>query len=170
MAGMPAASSAHGPARRFTGRPHNHATVATHRPARVLVECGDGAAAFARMQVLHAAGYEVSWCPGPDGHPVRRCPLINGAECPLVERADVVLSSLGLQHEAARLVLEAADLTHPELPVVVETSDSSAEEWTSVVGSHLLVSAPATGDDLVTAVTAALAAGAVTGHEGRLDH
>lgn len=155
-------AAAHGlpvQARRFADRRHNHPTIPNgqRRPA-VLVECDDGAAAFARMQLLQAAGYRVSWCPGPDGHPVRRCPLIDGSECPLLAKADVMVSSLGLDHESARLVLRAADSSHPELAVVIETTDASAETWSSVVDSHRLVAAPGSAVDLVTAVTEALAA------------
>lgn len=161
MAGLAAAHGPTGPPRPFAERKHNHPAVPTgsHRPT-VLVECDDGAAAFARMQLLAAAGYQVLWCPGPDGHLVRRCPLINGAECALVAKADVVVTSLGLAREAARVVLEAADARHPELPVVIETTDESADAWSSVVDSHRLIPAPASATDLVSAVNEALASAA----------
>lgn len=159
MAGLAALHGPGVPTRPFADAKHNHPWVAgNERRPTVLVECGDGGAAFARIQLLQAAGYRVSWCPGPDGHPVHRCPLVNGTECPLVARADVVVSSLGLDHEGARAVLQAADTTHPGLAVVIETSDASADTWKSVVDSHQLVSAPASASDLVTAVTEALAA------------
>lgn len=96
--------------------------------------------------------------PGARREPCPSLPLVHGTECPLLAKADVVVSSLGLERDSARAVLQAAGATHPELPVVVETTVDSADTWTSVVDSHRLVSAPASASDLVRAVTEALAA------------
>ena len=127
------------------------------RPApRVLVEVDDGAEAFARVRVLEAAGYHVSWCPGPDGHPARRCPLVHEGTCPLVDAADVVVTALRLHHESTRDVLDALARTKPDLPVVVEAAGPAAERWSAAVGDRTVVCAPTSSTELVAAVGEAL--------------
>ena len=136
----------------------NHPSVYAGRPPRVLLEMRNGGEAFARLRLLQTAGYEVSWCPGPEGHPVRRCPLMNGDVCPLVESADVLVCALGLDQQSGREVLDALHRTRPELPVVVETTASQAERWEPLVAHHRVVNAPTSAKDLVTAVNQAMAA------------
>ena len=123
---------------------------------RVLVEVDDGAEAFARVRVLEAAGYQVSWCPGPDGHPARRCPLVTEGACPLVDAADVVVTALRLHDRSAREVLAALARARPELPVVVEAPASSAEQWAADIGDRAVVYAPTSSTELVAAVGEAL--------------
>jgi hypothetical protein len=141
--------------------PVNHPSRYSRRPARVLVEAEDGAEAFARLRMLQIAGYDGAWCPGPERRGTRGCPLVNAGHCPMVDDADVVVTSLRLDHDAARLVLEAMDRHHPQLPVVIETTSSSAEEFAPLVGCHRVVAAPTTPADLVSAVAEALSSVAV---------
>lgn len=128
----------------------------SRRPSRVLIEVDDGAEAFARLRVLEAAGYHVSWCPGPDGHRGRRCPLVSEGSCPLVDDADVVVTALGLHHAATRDVLAALARARPELPVVVEAPAPSAERWADAVGDRAVICAPTSSTELVAAVADAL--------------
>ena len=59
---------------------------------RILVEAEDAGVRAAALTALGKAGYEVETCAGPrPGHP---CPLLAGAPCPLVDRADVVVHAL----------------------------------------------------------------------------
>jgi hypothetical protein len=123
---------------------------------RVLLEVDDGAEAFARLRVLEAAGYHVSWCPGPDGHPARRCPLVCDGACPLVDTADVVVTSLRLHRASTRDVLDALARSRPELRVVVEATAPSAAQWAETVGDRPVLYAPTSSTDLVAAVGDAL--------------
>ena len=126
------------------------------RAPRVLVEVGDGAEAFARLRVLEAAGYHVSWCPGPDGHPARRCPLVTDGSCPLVDAADVVVTALRLHQASTRDVLDAIARARPDLPVVVEATAPSAARWADAVGDRPVICAPTSSTELVAAVGEAL--------------
>lgn len=125
------------------------------KPPRVLVEAEDPAAAFARLRILAAAGYEVAWCEGPEGHRFRQCPLVRGAPCALVDSADVVVTCLGMEHSSARQILSSIDRRGTR-PVVVETTLESADRWMGDVGPHRVVAAPATPRELLGAVTEAL--------------
>lgn len=124
--------------------------------ARVLVEAEDKAAAFARLRILETAGYQVAWCPGPESHLFRQCPLARSRQCPLVDSADVVVTCLEIGRPSTRQILTAMGRAHPELPVVVETTAETAEQWAQVVGRHRVVVAPATSRHLVAAVSEAL--------------
>ena len=126
------------------------------RAPRVLLEVDDGAEAFARLRVLERAGYHVSWCPGPDGHPTRRCPLVTEGSCPLADDADVVVTALRLHHDSTREVLGALARAKPELPVVVEATAPSAKRWAAAVGDRPVVYAPTSSTELVAAVGEAL--------------
>ena len=123
---------------------------------RVLVEAADGAEAFARVQVLEKHGYDAAWCPGPPEAVASRCPLVAGDECPLAGWADLVVTSLGLDHPAGREVLEALRRHHPELPVVVEATQRDAADWAFLVDGHRVLSSPPTAEALIGAVAAEL--------------
>ena len=59
---------------------------------RVLLEAADAGLRGAATEVLAAAGFQVTACPGPGvDHP---CPLLDGQPCGLVQRADVVVHAL----------------------------------------------------------------------------
>jgi len=157
------------PGHRHPGVPANHPSVYTRRQPRVLVEAADGGEAFSRLRLLETAGYQASWCPGPERRPQRRCPLLGGTDCPLIDKADVVVCALGLDHESTREVLQAMHRVYPGKAVVLETTASSADEWAPLVAGHRVVRAPATPAALTAAVAEALAGLNAIQHPSALD-
>jgi DNA-binding NarL/FixJ family response regulator len=116
----------------------------------VLVEHPDEAAALAIASGLRFAGYAVGVCPGPAGH--GRCPLSGPAGCAPAHDADLVVSSLGYEHEAAREVLRELRTRYPETPLLVEApSQMDADLRELLNGCHQLP-APASAEQVVAAV------------------
>lgn len=130
----------------------DHPSVRGGVRRRVLVEASDGAEAFARVRLLERNGYDAAWCPGPPEAIGSRCPLVAGEECPLTDWADVVVTSLGIDHPAGREVLEALRRCHPDTPVIVEAGRTAREQWPHILEGHRVLSAPTTADDLLDAV------------------
>lgn len=130
----------------------DHPVVRSRARPRVLLEVGDGAEAFARVRVLERHGYDVAWCPGPPDALGSRCPLVSGTSCPLTDWADVVVTSLGVNHPAGREVLEATRRERPGLPVVVEASRDEGEEWSALLQGHRVLRMPVTTEALLDAV------------------
>jgi hypothetical protein len=66
---------------------------------RVLIEDPDLDAGLAAAWALRKAGYTVAICRGPE--PDEYCPLVGPGDCTLVVGADVVVSGVGPEIEAA---------------------------------------------------------------------
>ncbi len=116
----------------------------------MLVEHPDEAAGLAIASGLRFAGYAVAVCPGPAAH--GRCPLTGPAGCAPAHDADLVVSSLGYEHEAAREVLRELRTRYPDTPLVVEApSDTDAGLRELLHGCHQLP-APTTPEQIVAAV------------------
>ncbi len=67
--------------------------------ARVLIENPDRADLWAHADLLRKAGYDVAMCGGPTDEEAQErtvCPLVANGHCPLVEGADVVVSTTSL--------------------------------------------------------------------------
>ena len=69
--------------------------------ARVLIENPDRADLWAHAELLRKAGYDVAMCAGPtdesaEGQERAVCPLVAQGHCPLVDEADVVVSTTAL--------------------------------------------------------------------------
>src|ERR1019366_6961835 len=117
---------------------------------RVLVEDPDGEAGLAIASGLRFAGYAVAVCPGPRGH--GECPLTGPAGCAPAHDADLVVCSLGYEHEAAQEVLRELRTHYPDTPLLVEApSDIDADLRELLDGCHRLP-APATPEQVVAAV------------------
>lgn len=86
---------------------------------RVLLENPDREAALAAVDVLRHAGYAVAVCPGPDE--TAECPVSCDEGCALVEGADVVVTTLGSDHEPGREVPAALRRRYPGRRLVVES-------------------------------------------------
>ena len=84
----------------------------------MLVEHPDEATGLAIASGLRFAGYAVAVCPGPRGH--GQCPLTGPAGCAPAHDADLVVCSLGYEHEAAREVLRELRTRYPDMPLLVE--------------------------------------------------
>lgn len=137
---------------------------------RVLIENPDRADLWAHADVLREAGYDVALCGGPiaetehvpwyrrpfsaDSQPVERrqrvlCPLVTGGDCPLVEGADVVVSTTQLTD--GREIL--ATLSARSSPVlVVEGTTSQLERDSDAIGDSVEVTLPILPQQLVQAV------------------
>jgi len=107
-----------------------------HPRPRVLVEESDVAQAYAYWRLLDNNGYEALWCRGPRGLSPRPCPLVACGQCALVERADVVVSSLGLHHQSSRKVVAALRRLHPKTPVVIQASQQMLARWAPLFEGH----------------------------------
>jgi len=116
----------------------------------VLVEHPDEETGLAIASGLRFAGYAVAICPGPAGH--GRCPLTGPAGCAPAHDADLVVSSLGTESEAAREVLRELRTHYPDTPLLVETpSDMDTGMGELFDGCHQLP-APASTEQIVAAV------------------
>jgi hypothetical protein len=86
---------------------------------RVLVEHPNEATGLEIASGLRFAGYAVGICPGPHGR--RQCPLTGPAGCAPAHDADLIVCSLGYEHETARAVLHELRTRFPEKTLLVET-------------------------------------------------
>jgi RimJ/RimL family protein N-acetyltransferase len=103
---------------------------ARRRGPRVLVEGHGGT--WRGAAAARAAGAEVLGCPGPEGRPGRRCPVLDGGTCPLVEGADAVVvtrrDDTGDAAALADTLAEAHRRAHPELMVLVDDGHDRTDE------------------------------------------
>jgi hypothetical protein len=116
----------------------------------VLVEHPDERTGLAIASSLRFAGYAVAVCPGPRGR--GQCPLTGPAGCAPAHDADLVVGSLGYEHDAAREVLRELRRRYPAMPLLVEVpSDIDADLRELLDGCHRLP-APATPEQVLAAV------------------
>lgn len=118
---------------------------------RVVVEHPDAAVRWAYSGILREAGYETRSCSGPGEG--ARCPLVETGCCPLVEGADVVVTSVDLGDDIVRALAARA---WPAM--VVEVPGQEAGRYRLLAPSATLVSMPVTGEVLREAVAVACAA------------
>ena len=119
----------------------------------VLLEGPESADTGELWEALDAAGYRVTWCPGPAGPPPVWCPLLGGERCTLVESADAVVCGLGFEHQVCRQVLAGLERLHPDMPVIVPATAGGAGAGASP-GTR--VTGPVAVPDVVETVAAAL--------------
>jgi hypothetical protein len=131
--------------------------VAAPRGTRVLIEDPDGADAFAYWRLLTDNGYEAQWCPGPEGHLGGRCPLLTSGHCDLVEHADVVVSSLGIDNVPSRKIVGAIKRLYPKKPVVIQASQREVERWANLMDGSRVLPTPVTRRALLGSVEGVLA-------------
>jgi len=117
---------------------------------RVLVEHPDEKLGMDIASGLRYAGYAVAICPGPRGH--ARCPLTGPAGCAPAHDADLVVCSLGLEHETAREILHELRTRYPETPLLVEVAPDAGTELRGLLDGCHLLTAPATPEQVVQAV------------------
>ncbi len=122
---------------------------------RVLIENPDGADLWAHADVLREAGYDVAMCGGPTAavpgeHQERTvCPLIAEGQCPLVEGADVVVSTTYLT-DGREIVAKLSARSSPAL--VVEGTSDDLERNSDVIGDAVRVEFPVLPEQIVEAV------------------
>jgi hypothetical protein len=131
--------------KRTLGRDHartwgQRAEVTPPRP-RVLLESPDGAEAHSAWSLLARHGYDTMWCPGPTER--RECALVEKGRCPLVDRADVIVSALDQSErrcgEVARRLDEVAnDPSRPTPMVVVRPSTIADDIASSLLHCHVV--------------------------------
>jgi hypothetical protein len=143
---------------------------------RVLIENPDGADLWAHAEILREAGYDVALCHGPS-KPVERapwfrrlgtvadpeqsppdeertlCPLVVEGRCPLVEGADVVVSTTELP-EGREVLAALSSKGSPAL--VVEGTRSHLDRDRDVIAAATAIEFPVTEKRLLTAVEDAL--------------
>ncbi len=116
----------------------------------MLVEHPDEVTGLAIASGLRFAGYAVAVCPGPPGR--GQCPLTGPAGCAPAHDADLVVCSLGYEHEAAREVLRELRTRYPDTPLLVEVpTDIDADLRELLDGCHQLP-AHASPEQIVAAV------------------
>lgn len=128
---------------------------ASNRPT-VLVETEDGAEAVALWRALGRHGYRMQWCPGPDRDSNRRCSMVTSGQCPLVSRADVVLSHLDFTCEASRETLAALQDSPSAPPVLVSAPSFVQARYPEVRRDVTVIPDNLTGHRAVSAVDDAL--------------
>lgn len=138
---------------------------------RVLIENADRADLWAQARILREAGYEVAMCSGPTAGSGRApwfrrlplvragsapelgertvCPLVAEGHCPLVEGADVVVSTSGLTD--GREILTALGARRGQA-LVVEGTVFDLERARDVAGDAVELKFPVTPRQLVDAV------------------
>ena len=136
---------------------------------RVLIENPDRADLWAHADLLREAGYDVAVCGGPtaetervpwfrrlfttDPQPERQertlCPLVAEGHCPLVEGADVVVSTMTLTDGRE---IRAALGERPSPALVVEGTSSELERESDAIGNPVEVPLPVLPSQLVEAV------------------
>jgi hypothetical protein len=145
---------------------------------RVLIENPDGADLWAHAEILREAGYDVAMCAGPaadtervpwfrrrplswvdpqrtegQGRTERRqrtvCPLIAEGHCPLVEGADVVVSTTRLT-DSREILATLSARSSPAL--VVEGTSDDLERSDDVIGDAVQIKLPVLPEQIVDAV------------------
>jgi hypothetical protein len=141
----------------------------------VLIENPDEAELGAHEEILLAAGYDVATCTGPSAHspggagfqhrsftlegmePTKServpCPLTLGQRCPLVDGADVVVSSTTLVDSRDILAVHGAE---GGSGLVVEGASHALERDRDVIGGATVIVEPVTEERLLAAVRQAL--------------
>ncbi len=118
--------------------------------ARVLIENPDGADLWAHADVLRKEGYEVAMCGGPDAELEHTaCPLLAEGQCPLVDGADVVVSTTQLA-DSREILASLSARKSPAL--VVEGTSSDLERDRDVTGDAVELTLPVLPRQLVDAV------------------
>lgn len=123
----------------------------------VVVESDHTAAREALVQSLHAQGFDVTTCSGPNHLHAGGCPLVETSDCPQVARASAVIHDLDLDDEHDREVLLTLRARYPQLPVVVEASFQSARRHAQVLEDCVVVP-PFSFDHLAEVVRATVTA------------
>lgn len=120
---------------------------------RVLIENPDGAELWAHADLLREAGYDVAVCGGPaaetEDHDHTVCPLVTEGRCPLVEGADVVVSTTRLT-DGREIIAKLSARSSP--PLVVEGTTPDLERDGDVIGEALEITLPVLPEQLVEAV------------------
>lgn len=122
----------------------------------VLIEYEDRGVAFAAERLLDRHGYSVAVCGGPTHLRGGRCPLVTSGECPLVDRADVIVHGLDLDRGANRAVLEEIRRTRPGRRIVVEATEPARMKHRQILDGCEVVSFPMRSNALVQAVERAV--------------
>ena len=100
--------------------------------AQVVIESRRPDAAAALASALFRAGMDPLLCKGPlrtEGG----CPLLDGARCALLDRADAVVYDLELDRAVDRVVLKSLVVEHRGMPVITERSTEERRRH----GEHL---------------------------------
>jgi hypothetical protein len=139
---------------------------------RVLIENPDRADLWAHADLLREAGYDVAICGGPvaeiapapwhrrvfsstsgsdeaEHRPRVLCPLVTGGHCPLVEGADVVVSTTQLTDGGEIL---AALSARTDLALVVEGTSADLDRERAAIGDSAAITLPVLPQQLVQAV------------------
>lgn len=140
---------------------------------RVLIENPDRADLVSHAYVLREAGYDVAMCGGPtakaehvpffsrwarpqtERQERELCPLLTDGHCPLVEGADVVVSTTQLADSREILAKISARGT-PAL--VVEGTSSELARDSDVIGDSVEITLPVFSHQIVEAVERARSA------------
>lgn len=123
---------------------------------RVLIEHPDESAGLEIATSLRLAGYAVTVCTGP--HELGQCPLTGSEGCAPAHDADLVVSCLGFESDAAQEVLHALRARCPDVPLVVEVPPGTNANAYEFLSDSRMLAAPAAPEQIVAAVRATLGA------------
>jgi hypothetical protein len=108
------------------------------------------------MCALERQGFAVDVCGGPEHVDGGRCTLLATGDCPLVERADVLVHSLNLDRLEHRRVFMAIRSRRPDLPVVVEMPRPAIERHERLLTGCVTIPFPARTADLEDGIQRAM--------------
>lgn len=134
---------------------HRAERIGADHPPRVVLEAPDGLEGAALWRLLKEQGYEVSWCPGPEGPPAVWCPVMSGRRCDFIDAADVVLWALGFDDPVCCEVLEKLRSVHADASVVVLASSDDVAERADLLEGHRVLRTPFSTSELIDALESA---------------
>lgn len=125
---------------------------------RVVVECADPAYADLLAATIRELGIGVVVCPGPEGlGGAGGCPLVRSGTCEAVEAADLVVSSLRVDHPEEAAVLGALASRGTTIKVLIERPTDATRRLADRVGWPTVL--PLSREELRAAVLEALRRG-----------
>lgn len=121
-------------------------------PPTLLLECGDLERPAHLARALARAGFEVNVCGGPAGS--KRCPLLDGEECDLVNDAAIIVNAFGVE-DRWRAELLAMTLAATDVPVVILSHHEEPQEPPTKREGRLSPQAARDIDELLAVIQAA---------------
>jgi hypothetical protein len=124
---------------------------------RVVIEASEPILGHVSAGILRDGGYTVELCGGPDHLTPRRCPLLAGAACRLLSKADAVIFCLPLGRPKNRAVLRVMAISYPRVGVCVIAPPTGGLPSRGLLRGRELVPRSLKQEQLLESVEAAIA-------------